>query len=86
MLTLALRRAARTPGVDSADALIRPMASATQEMTAEDLRGPDPAVSATGTPRLTGIVVFVLSFALRAGLLAGRLRERRWSASRTCPR
>lgn len=45
-----------------ADALIRPMASATQEIQAEDLRGPDPAVSATGTPRLTGIVVFVLSF------------------------
>ena len=45
-----------------ADALIRPMASATQEIPAEDLRGPDPAVSATGTPRLTGIVVFVLSF------------------------
>ena len=39
------------------------MASATQEITAEDLHGPDPAVSATGTPRLTGFVVFVLSFA-----------------------
>ncbi len=39
------------------------MASATQEIAAADLRGPDPAASATGTPRLSGFVVFVLSFA-----------------------
>src|SRR4029078_329280 len=43
------------------------MASATQEITAEDLHGPDPAVSATGTPRLTGFVVFVLLSACALG-------------------
>jgi len=56
------------------------MASATQEITAEDLHGPDPTVSATGTPRLTGFVVFVLSFAFalafwQAVSVSGVVRE-----------
>src|SRR6187200_2460495 len=56
------------------------MASATREITAEDLHGPDPAVSATGTPRLTGFVVFVLSFAFalvfwQAVSMSGVVRE-----------
>jgi len=46
------------------------MASATQETAATHLSGPEPAASETGGPRLSGALVFVLSFMVLDSMLS----------------